>query len=366
MKRERVAIVGAATSGLIAARSLGRHGVETTVYDQKTRLGFPVRASGILSISGLAGLKIGYRSGITNTLRGARIHAGKREMTIRAGGDIAYVLDRIKLNEICRDEAEAAGAKVVTGKKIDGQALDQLHADNIMVGADGAVSTVARHFAMGGMGKHVLTYKAEYDVGGLDDMVDLFFGRDISPNFFAWFCPNTKDVLEVGIGVDPAYGNAKRAFDNFIKREEVKSVIGNAKMLDGAACIIPMSLRRKIVDNAGEVLLVGDAAGQVKPSTGGGIIFGGNAAMLAADAINNHIRDGDSLEAYDKAFRKGFLMDLKMHSIVNKLYSGLGTRGVESALGVMGMLGMDSFLGKHGDMDRPTLILKRLFLRERG
>lgn len=363
MQRKSVAVVGAGTSGLIAARELGRLGVATTVYDQKKVLGYPVRASGILSINGLRSLGLDYKSGITNTLHGARIHSGGQTMRVRTKEPVAHVLDRIKLNDICRDEAESAGAKVVCEKKVDGRMLDSLHAENVIVGADGPVSAVARHFSMGDTGRHVLTYKAEYEVQGLDDMVDLFFDRAIAPNFFAWFCPNTKSVLEVGIGIDPKYGNAKRAFDNFVKTPEVAKVVDGAKMLDGAACMIPMQLRKKIVDNEKEVLLVGDAAGQVKPSTGGGIIFGGNAAIMAAQAIKSHMESGQNLDEYGRLFKKTYMQDIKMHAFVNRLYSKFGPRGFGNILRVLNVFGVDSFLGKYGDMDRPTVMLKRLFLR---
>ncbi len=366
MARSMVAVVGAGTSGLIAARSLSRLGVATTVYDQKRVLGYPVRASGILSINGLKGLGIGYHSGVTNTLSGARIHAGGQTMSVRSKEPIAHVLDRIKLNDICRQEAEDAGAKVVLERKVDAGALTELHKDNIIIGADGPVSVVAKHFGLGGTQKHVLTYKAEYDVPGLDDMVDLFFDKELAPDFFAWFCPNTKNVLEVGIGINPGHGNAKAAFDRFVKTPDVAKVLDGARMLDGAACIIPMQLRKRIVDAEQEVLLVGDAAGQIKPSTGGGIIFGGHAAMMAADAVKDHIESGASLDAYEKRFRKLFMPDIKMHAFVNRLYSKFGTRGFGRMLGIMNALGMDGFLSRYGDMDRPTVMLRRFFLRSRA
>ena len=161
--RKKVAIIGAGTSGLIAAKRLAALGIETTVYEQKSRLGYPPKASGIVSISGLDGLGIKYKKAVTNTLYGSNIHAGKEVLKVRSDKPKAQVLDRVVLNELCCKEAEESGAKIRIGEKIEGKTLGSLCEENILIGADGPLSTVARHFEMGPLGRHVLTYKAEFD-----------------------------------------------------------------------------------------------------------------------------------------------------------------------------------------------------------
>ena len=361
--RDRVSVIGAGTAGLIAARNLAEKGIDTVVYDQKERLGVPARASGIVSISGLDSLGIGYGKAITNTLHGANIHAGGSVMRVRAKGAKAHVVDRTMLNEICEDEGISAGAKVVKGRKIEGRDLDRMHSESIIIGADGPVSTVARHFSMGSISRYALTYKAEYNVNARDSgVVDLYFNNSLTPRFFAWLCPNAKDVLEVGIGIDSKYGNSKAAFDGFVKQKEIAEAIGGSKMLNGHASMIPMQTMRQIVSAGKEVLLVGDAAGQVKPTTGGGIVFGGNAAIIAARVIRDHIEKGRSLSDYERIFRKRYGFDIRLHSVISSVYSG-STTGLGYLLRMSNALGLDAFFGRYGDMDRPSLMLKRFFLR---
>ena len=362
--RKLVSVIGAGTSGLIAARRLASHGIETQVYDQKTILGYPAKASGIISINGLASLGVGYRSAVTNTLYGANIHSGGATMRIMSKKPEAHVLDRVKLNEICKKEAESAGAAVRTGAKIDDAKLDSLNKDSIIVGADGPLSGVARHFGMGSIEKYTLTYKAEFNVDVPDaKAVDLFFDNNIAPKFFAWLCPNAKDVLEVGIGIDAKHGNSKAAFDRFTKIGEVAAILERAKQMDGYASMIPMRTARKVVDAENEVLLVGDAAGQVKPTTGGGIVFGGNAAIIAADVINRHIRLGIGLAEYEKRFKKMFGRDVVLHGLINSIYANLATEKIAFLISALKALGFESFFSAYGDMDRPSLMLKRFFLR---
>lgn len=362
--KSSVAVVGAGTSGLITAKRLAELGVGTTVYDQKKTPGFPIRASGILSITGLGTLGLQYKKAMTNTLQGARLHVGKERIDIRAEKPVAYVLDRLKLNELCMEEAEDAGAKVVTNTKVDGGLLDELASNEILVGADGTVSTVARHFGFPPIGKHILTYRAEYDYRLPEsDMVELFFDNSFAPGFFGWICPNSKGIAEIGIGVDSKHGNSRAWFEKFKKAPDVSDIVRSGKLIDEGASVIPVGLRRHFVDSDREILLVGDAAGQVKPTTGGGIIFGGNGARYAAGAIDSHIRHGESLMEYERKWRREFAKEMKLHSFFYSLYSSLGKKKLEVVAKAVKAAGMESFLGRYGDMDRPSVVIKRFFLR---
>lgn len=362
---DKVSVIGAGTAGLVAGRELASRGISTVVYDQKKELGVPVRASGIVSINGLRMSGIAYGSAVTNTLMGARIHAGKRIMDISAREPVAKVLDRKKLSEVCEYEAEHAGAMITKGRRITGQEMDKLHGNSIIIGADGAVSNVARHFGMGPVGRYVLTYKAEFNVDIEDPgSVDLFFDRRAFPGLFAWMCPNAKDLLEVGVGVDSAKANSRKAMDRFLALKEVKESVGNAKMTDNGASIIPMQMRKRIVDHEMRVLLIGDAAGQVKGTTGGGIVYGSAAAIMAARAIQDNISNGKSLGEYERAFLNKYGGDLKLHASINRVYSSLESGTIGRIISVMNFLGMDSFISKYGDMDLPSLMVKRFFVRD--
>jgi flavin-dependent dehydrogenase len=362
--RTRVAIIGAGTAGLIAAKNLAASGIATEVYERKRRLGYPARASGIVSISGLGGLGIPYRKAVTNTLYGANVHAGGEVVRVLSRKPMARVLDRERLNLLCYDESVRKGAVVVTGRDADSALLDDLHRDSVIIGADGAVSSVARRFSMGAIGRHVLTYKAEFGVRPRDRrVVDLFFDNCVAPGFFGWMCPNSKDTLEVGVGIESSRGNSKAAFDRLMKMREVKDAVGRGRMLSGYASIIPVRVRERIVDEKDEVVLVGDAAGQVKPTTGGGIVFGGNGAILAARAVADHINKGTGLSEYEREFDRRFGRDLAMHRALAGIYSRMDAGSLAFAMRAMKALGVESFLSKYGDMDRPSVMLRRFFLR---
>ncbi|MEM3572605.1 MAG: NAD(P)/FAD-dependent oxidoreductase, partial [Candidatus Micrarchaeaceae archaeon] len=236
LMKNDVKIVGAGVIGLLLAKLLAKKGIRTTVYEQKRRVGYPVKASGILSIKGINGLGIGYKNAIENELYGARIHIGKTLLCVNSEKPVAYALDRLRLNEICYDEALRAGAKVELGRRVSYGEIEGFAANSIVVGADGAVSMVAKSFGFPPISRHVLTYRAEYSAD-VDDTrtVEIFVNKSITPGFFGWVAPIAKDRIEVAVGIDSKHGNSKTAFEKFIKTSEVQKIIERAKLLSAEA-----------------------------------------------------------------------------------------------------------------------------------
>lgn len=126
------------------------------------------------------------------------------------------------------------------------------------------------------------------------------------------------------------------------------------------ASIIPISRRRRTV--IGNVMLVGDAAGQTKATTGGGIIFGMSCANVAVESISRNIERGTPLTYYESAWRRRYGLDLKMHDLLHTFYSDFGG-SFSRIIGMGSRLGIDRFFSTYGDMDSPSLMLKRLFFR---
>ncbi len=360
--RKGVVIVGAGVVGLSLARDLALDGIGVTVYDSKRRVtDFANRASGIFSLSGLDRIAIPYQGATVNSLSGAVMHAGKETLRIKAPETEALVVDRAKLAEACMKEAWSAGAELRLGSRLDREMVRSIADESaVLVGADGAASTVASAFAFPPIKEYVLTYKAEYADADVEeqDMVEMFFSG-ASRRFFAWTVPYSNSRVEGGIGIS---GFAKRdsatAFREF---EEGNRMLSNARRESGIAGMIPLSCRGATVK--GNVALVGDAAGQVKATTGGGIIFGVSCARVLAASIASHMKRGAALAAYEKEWRKRYATDLKLHAMLHEYYSGLDTRGFELLFKLSKLFGAERFLSKYGSMDSPTAMIRNFFLR---
>lgn len=364
---KKVIVVGAGVIGLVLAKELAHYGIDVEVYDAKSSVSDgAAKASGIFSVSGLGRIGIDPKHAIVNTLDGATLYSGKEKLRVKAKKTMAYVVDRGMLAEMCKKDAEKGGAKVVLGKKINRKELHELASDksNIIVGADGAVSTVAAAFSFPEIKEYVLTYKAEYNNAIIDDpnMAGLFFSNQIAYRFFGWSCPYSNERIEIGIGIsNRAKVSSSVAFNRFIHSGMLNGTLEGSKRLNGYASIIPLTSRKYTVK--GNVMLVGDAAGQVKATTGGGIIFGGSCARILADTIKNNITKGSALSLYEREWRKRYGMDLKMHSFLHNYYSNLKVSNFEVFLKLSRMFGAEKFFSEYGDMDRPSLMLKRFFFR---
>lgn len=356
-----VAIVGAGVIGLSLARDLAMEGMSVTVYDSKRHVSEGAnRASGVLSLSGLERTGLPYRGAVVNSLSGVTMHAGNETLSVSSKETQALVIDREKLVEACMKEAWSAGAEIVLGGRMDRQEVKDLAKGRILVGADGAVSTVASAFKFPPIKEHILTYKASYSGAKVSDpvRVDVFFTGH-AHRFFAWNIPYSSSELETGIGVSGfVRRNSAAAFKAF---EERNSVLEGARMESCGASMIPLGHRSVTVKR--NVALVGDAAGQVKATTGGGLIFGVSCARVLADSIIEHAQNGTSIASYEKEWRRRYAMDLRLHSVLHDYYSGLNVKRLETLFRLARALGIEGFLSRYGDMDRPSTMVKRFFLR---
>jgi flavin-dependent dehydrogenase len=365
--RKSVVIIGAGVVGLTLARELASHGIDTKVYESKKTVSEgAARASGILSIAGLGSTGIPYERCITNRLSGAVLHAGKETLKIKAKEAKAYLIDRGALAESCMESAKEAGAEVQLGTRMGiGELLDLASDRNsILVGADGAVSSVASTFGFPSIDEYILTYKAEYDDADIEDqsMVDLFFSNRIARRFFGWTAPHSGSRVEIGLGISSKVKvNSYAAFESFLGSGALGNLLDGARKTSGYASIIPLSFRKVTVKD--NVVLVGDAAGQIKATTGGGIIFGCLCAGVLAKVIAENAKGASRLSVYDREWRARYGTELKMHGLLHEYYSMLNTRSFETLFKLSRVFGLEDFLSRYGDMDRPSLMLKRFFLR---
>jgi flavin-dependent dehydrogenase len=327
-------IVGSGIVGCYLGRILGKQEIW-----EKNRSIIEKPCSSLLSKTGLATLDIYYDDCVLNEIRGAEFFSDSQKFKIEKKVSQALVLDRLKLQKELVKEAEDKGCKIKYGKTWSGQK------DDFIIGTDGALSAVAK--SMGVRHKYILAYqvKAQLKKKIDSDFVQLYFG-DFAPGFFGWLIPFDERNVEIGLGV--SRGNPKQNFDAFSKRFQIKRI----KAIQSA--LIPVfDPEQKTV--YGNKALVGDSAGQVKATTGGGIIFGCKCAEILAEAI-----DKRDLAYYEKDWRTSYGRDLKMHLKLRRFldkvnYDELFSKIVDN--------GVDELIEEYGDMDHPRGLVKQLLMK---
>jgi flavin-dependent dehydrogenase len=317
-----------------------------SVFEEHKRIGEPCRCSGLISRNGLEALAhdVDYRKTVLNWFDSADISTGGAVLHVRAANRDrkAFAIDRSLFDRLCAEKAEQEGAKFVLGKKT--RAFRCGH----VIGADGAMSGIARDFGFPRIRRFISTLQVEAKYKAEDPhSVEVFLSPSEFPGFFGWVIPLDEESAKIGVGVRIPH-SSKKALDILLRK---KGIGKHAKL---AAGLIPAEVRAKTAGmfaNCG-VLLCGDAAGQVKATTGGGVYFGCSCAKLAG------IHAADPLK-YESEWRKRYGGDLALHSAIRGSVDMGGGPGLWLGSHAAKLFGLEGFLSKFGDMDSPTRMIER-------
>lgn len=317
-----VRIIGAGPAGLWAAKHLGP---KCVVYEEHKKIGHPVHCTGLISRRIDSLLKLPKEVAV-NRIYGARLYSHNGLSLELARGRVeAYVIDRAKFDLHLAQLAQKAGAKIVLGQKA--------HPDpaaTTTIAADGAASRTRKSFGLSLKAIPSLQYILRPAHQCLDPkFVELHF---INRDFFAWVVPENEKIARVGV----ADRRCRAVLDNFVRKR-----FEHFKIRERQAGLVMVGgpLKKTVFGN---VMLVGDAAGQVKATTGGGIITG----MICAEEAAKHVSNP---KAYEKAWRARVGHELKAARMVRSFLSRLEPQDYNALLG-FGERNLD-LIKKYGDMD---------------
>ncbi|MCK5062546.1 MAG: NAD(P)/FAD-dependent oxidoreductase, partial [Candidatus Aenigmarchaeota archaeon] len=281
MLRTDILIIGAGPAGTYLAEKLASKGIDTTIIEKKKEIGKHA-CSGLVSTRINNFVKIDS-SLVENKIKGSTFHSKNTSFTIKREDTQAYVLNRPEFDRFMAKTAESAGAKILTGTTFesyhtkDGLAYTKTDKETIqskiIVGCDGAGSTVRKASGLDTGKKQQVNGIIGYtDKKDPSDLVELFYGKDTAPGFFAWKIPRGNRT-EYGLASDRDH---IIHFNRFIAEHSIKI----DKTYTHPICF--GILDKTAADN---ILLLGDAALQVKPFSGGGIIYSFLCADIASEVI---------------------------------------------------------------------------------
>ena len=331
-----VHIVGAGPAGSLSAISALKNGHDVVISEDHPQAGYPENCSGLFSKDGLESLSLDYRDHVINPVHGADIHFVDETLEIRRKEPVGFVCNRSGLDASLAEKAESLGAKINYNERIAGS----FHSKTI-IGADGPMSSVARHFSFPKIRKHAFTLQASVPYRAEDPHIVEVFLSSRFPGFFGWVIPRNEEIAEFGAG---ALNNIHSAWKHLF---DIKGLA--APKPRGWPIPISVRPRTSMKKNGYKVLLVGDAAGQVKATTGGGVIFGGSCAQIAGKTLDPFL--------YELKWRARFGPDLMIHSFIQDYLASQSDAGIRELGRRLKKLNCDEFLSNFGHMDRPTKMI---------
>jgi digeranylgeranylglycerophospholipid reductase len=329
-----IIIIGAGPSGSRIAQRLSHLGYRVLVVEKNAQPGDDICCTGILSQECLRAFAIDNGLVLRQASSAKFLSPSGRCLRLYREAPVAAIVDRVRLNTSLAMQAQQGGADYLFGARvsaiapepdavkvrIDGQRQETILKAEAAIIATGFGSGLPRKLGLGEIERSLLGAQAEVAINGVGE-VEVYFDQNLAPGGFAWLVPTSDGKGLAGLLTrHQADVRLKNLLDTLSRQGKMAS--SEAAPRRG---IIPLRPLPKTY--ADRVLVVGAAAGQVKPTTGGGIYYGLLCADLAAEVLHQAFLAGNFsatvLSAYQKKWQArlngGLTIGYSAQSLLAKL-----------------------------------------------
>jgi len=346
-----VAVVGSGPAGSMAAYTAAREGLETLLVEEHKEVGRPLHCTGKLTVHAFRDFDL-PRESILNSVRSAVLYSPSNiQLYIRRKEVDSYIIDRALFDRKLAERAVSAGAELVSEtrvsdvyrsvdgllnlkSKVNGEARELR--SRLVIDAEGAKPLLLEKLGLAVTKKPLVGL--QYEMSNVDfcspDCVEVYFGRHVAPGFFAWIVPVGEAQARVGLCVktDSRGTSLHEYLRRFVKHHPVASRKlkgGRIKQVFGGRNPTGV-IGRSFADG---LLVVGDAAGHVKPTSGGGVYFalkaGEAAGKIAVESTTTDRFDQGFLRRYQGAWRKLIGDELRFTSLARKTLNRLSDKELD-------------------------------------
>lgn len=363
-----VIIAGGSVSGLLAGREIAARGLSVAILEEDAEIGTPEHCGGLVSINGIQNLGIIPSSNaIENKIKYARIASSSRIFELNAEEQKVIVLDRRIFDKQIAFQTQRMGGDIRVRcsmrsiiKKNDCTNDDDHHyydvrtsegnlKCNYFVDARGVTSILQRN-------REGVLQSAQYEVYASwieRDTIEVKFDSERYPGFFAWIIPTGRGKAKVGVAGKSI--NAANALKSYMdSKGQSYSVIRKV--------YAPIWVRGPLETFVyGRTLIIGDAAGQTKPTTAGGIYTCGMGGIFAGRAIAKAIQQNNDKLLYDyqKNWFSIFKEEFDKMIIARRLLERLDNKAIDELFSTITQVETEQ-LSKTGDFDFHSSALAKM------
>ena len=340
VKSVDVLIVGGGPGGLFMAARLAERGVDALVCEEHARVGDPVHCTGVLSSDSIPAFDLPTNATLNQLTAVRFLSPGGIPVDYTTPTPLATVIDRPMFDRALADRASAAGAELRVGARVTALEIDAsgvtataggatIHA-RLAVLACGASYAFQRRFGFGLPTSYLQTAQRELPASRPGD-VELHFGQDVAPGGFAWAVPVLRrEGAFVRIGV-MASRDILGCYNRMLGRVRDRWGVATPDSPPRVKILPLGAVGRTYGDR---LLAIGDAAGLVKPTTGGGIHYSIVSAALAADvavgALAADRLDAQTLSAYERSWRAQLADEFTAQQELRAIVTQLSDRAIDS------------------------------------
>jgi digeranylgeranylglycerophospholipid reductase len=338
-----VAVVGGGPAGSRVAYRLAELGHHVAVFEKRSAVGEKTCCTGIISQECIRKFSI-PRNVISQELCSARIYSPSgNSIRLYRSETQASIVSRKTFDSTLAGLAQALGVNYYLNHCVENLTFNPnkvtldlnspegcfpVEAKAVVL-ATGFNSPIVRDLGLGRIDYFVTGAQTEVEISGVKE-VEVYLDQTVAPGFFGWLAPISTTRGLAGLLSRQSPGQHLR---NWITQLEAKKkvVSGTYKIRYGG---IPLKPLNKTYGD--RFLVLGDAAGQVKPITGGGIYFGLICANIAAETLHNAILAGNlsapNLFNYEREWRNLLGSELKRGYFTRRLYERLSNPQLETIL----------------------------------
>jgi digeranylgeranylglycerophospholipid reductase len=370
-----VVVIGGGPCGSFAAAKLAKLGFNVVVLEEHAEIGVPSHCAGHLSISGLKrlGLYPLPSEVVENTFHGAVFHSPiDKRFSVRFESAVTCAVNRALFDKHLAEMAEGAGARYCMSTRAESLIIEEnivrgvtakengkngRYSASIVIDAEGVSSTILRQAGLPALNRCMVVNGVEAEVENVEgvepDMVEVFLGDDYAPGFYAWLMPKHDGNAKVGLAAK--VGSPKKLLQKLMTKHPVASKkLSKARILQIA--FHPITLGGPISKPySSGFLAIGDAASQVKSTTGGGVIFGMTCAKVAAEVAGESLRRNDFssefLSKYQRRCEDLLGFDVKIMLRIRRMLNAMLDSKIDSAIDFCARHGFDNVLQKVRDID---------------
>ncbi|MBI2524601.1 MAG: NAD(P)/FAD-dependent oxidoreductase [Candidatus Rokubacteria bacterium] len=329
-----VIVVGAGPAGLYAAWRLAQEGLEVTVVEEHPVVGVPTHCTGLVSAEVDEYFKIPPSIVLHRPLRCLVISPGGVTADFTNPGEELAAIDRGAFDQALAVSAQAAGATVITGHRVDTVTIGSEHVEvrtaaasplrgRVLVLACGV--TYRFHGLMDAGVPAPLLHSAQLELEAEPaTALEIYLGKRVAPGGFGWLVPiqrGERSYLKAGVLLR---GDARAHLRRLLAQP---SIAARLKGVPGEPIrrLVPVGWARRSF--GGRVVAVGDAAGLTKPVTGGGIFYSLYSSAVAAETLVEALRDDDlsaaRLSRYETRWRQRLVPEMRAASWFRRVVANL-------------------------------------------